>query len=1698
MKKTSIFVCSFILLIMTSASAVFSQNFWEQTNGPYGGSIKAFVINPTTQDIFAGTSNGGVFRSTNNGDSWTAVNTGLTRTNVTALAINPATRDIFAGTLGGGVFRSTNNGDSWTAVNIDLTDTFVYTLAINPATRDIFAGTHSGWVFRSTNNGDSWTAVNIGLTDTAVLALAINASGDIFAGAYFGVFRSTNNGDSWTAVNTGLTNTNVYALAINASGDIFAGTGGGVFRSTNNGESWTAVTNTGVYALAINASGDIFAGTGGVLRSTNNGDSWTAVNTGLTDTAVLALAINPATRDIFAGTLFGGVFRSTNNGDNWNAVNVGLTAIYVSALAINSSGHIFAGTSGGGVFRSTNNGDSWTAVNTGLTITDVRALAINPATRDIFAGASGGVVFRSTNNGDSWMMLNIIGSLGTPVYALAVNWSGHIFAGTFGGGVFRSTNNGDSWTAVNTGLPTHNTDVSDFGINASGHIFVGTFNVGVFRSTNNGDSWRAVNAGLTNTSVRALAINSGGHIFAGTFGGGMFRSTNNGDSWTAVNTGLTANAVFALAINASGHIFAGAQYDGVFRSTNSGDNWTAVNTGLTSTQVYVLAINSSGYIFAGTFGGGVFRSVQSTTSLLGTITGIITDANTNQPIQGASVSASGGYSDPDGTDVNGFYQIINVPEGSGYTVTASAPGYQTRQESNVTVTAGQTTTVNFALTPTRPDLTPIRRDGATHWRADLAFSPSSRGDDYVTISATIRNKGDAPATSIKVQIYDGNPSSGGALINSSGSNNPDTIAQIPANSSGAISVDWQPGTTGGKNGLFVVVDPQNVIAEADEGNNTAEYYRTPVILVPGIAGSPLYYSVDNELTSLEKSWILLPEGTILPNDPEFIDIFVALGESFLGLAEGLGFMNAGLTFLNLSTDGSSQFPIKPGPGNTGLQQETFGLPLAVGFQRLIGWMETDSYRLRDPILPASRKDNLFMFLYDWRVSNTLSAAQLGQYVSQVMEWTDSPVVNMVCHSMGGMVAKAAIENEQVSRENIEQLIFLGTPHLGAPKFFYVLETGDFISGLHKSLIKDVVENSPAGYQLLPSHEYFSTAPELKGLYDSYVKRIISTFISTFSLGKKLNEQEITQHIVDNHNQGLYSASRSFVSQINNVDFGTIAVTNIVGFGLGTPGVVKKVDFFWETDENLSGDGTVPLRSAERINQTKIEADYYIDQAEHEKLPSHFATEIILRDLLYWHRRTPLVTAPIYTANQLPTDLRQRYKFDFWDRLNKLKFKLIKPAFVAARPMKTKVSGETSVVQQGNSIIEVINSTGEVIRLGMDYSVQREIAGADLQIVTDVNDSLEITVVLPRDANYTVNHTVPEGKALTDIIVSTNVNAEESKRFDYNALNLYEGATTQFTLAPDFPDADISIDRNGDAIPDTLIAPTRVIQELTLNFEIIGWYLFSPPVNLSSAAVATVLENISDGIAYAWNGSSYFQPDTLRMGQGYWLPISTPTNPIFSGTPKDSIRLHLTPGWHLIGPLSKSVDFTNPQDTPDGSIIATFGWDPASGSYYPTTTLEPGKGYWIAVAQECDLTIGGSAPPAAAEAAKAMSWQAFADKFGATPPLPPSSVISDQFAANRPEDYGLSQNYPNPLRAAPFNPETVIEYQLPEASKVSLKIYDLVGREVRTLIDAEKPAGYHRVRWDGKNEHGQILPAGIYFVRMHAAEFTITRKITLLK
>jgi len=92
-----------------------------------------------------------------------------------------------------------------------------------------------------------------------------------------------------------------------------------------------------------------------------------------------------------------------------------------------------------------------------------------------------------------------------------------------------------------------------------------------------------------------------------------------------------------------------------------------------------------------------------------------------------------------------------------------------------------------------------------------------------------------------------------------------------------------------------------------------------------------------------------------------------------------------------------------------------------------------------------------------------------------------------------------------------------------------------------------------------------------------------------------------------------------------------------------------------------------------------------------------------------------------------------------------------------------------------------------------------------------------------------------------------------------------------------------------------------------------------------------------------------------------------------------------------------------------------------------------------------------------------------------------------------ENVVLHPNFPNP-----FNPVTTLRYDLPENSFVNITIYDMLGREVKTLVNTTQDAGYRSIIWDATNDYGKPVSAGIYLYQIQAGEYIRTKKMVLLK
>jgi len=310
-------------------------NWQAQNNGFPPIQINAFAV--IGDNLFAGT-DVGMYLSKDNGNSWKVINKGLQSSHINmsdpeVCSINALTirgNIILAASKNGeGVFRSSDNGNSWIAVSkgmeipkIELgprakkraerLEKQKNDKALSPANEfetpclryfdvkkfivnynAIFADC-DGLIFRSTNNGDVWNLVDQGLQDCTVNDLAIRGK-NILAGTSKGLYSSADNGDSWSLVVDSLLGTEILTLTVSGI-NILAGTSRGIFLSADNGRGWI-IANNSLWShkklMIIPCGANLFIKTETeVYISTDNGNNWQPFKTGLPDGEIYAIAAN--------------------------------------------------------------------------------------------------------------------------------------------------------------------------------------------------------------------------------------------------------------------------------------------------------------------------------------------------------------------------------------------------------------------------------------------------------------------------------------------------------------------------------------------------------------------------------------------------------------------------------------------------------------------------------------------------------------------------------------------------------------------------------------------------------------------------------------------------------------------------------------------------------------------------------------------------------------------------------------------------------------------------------------------------------------------------------------------------------------------------------------------------------------------------------------------------------------------------------------------------------------------------------------------------------------------------------------------------------------------------------------------------------------------------------------------------------------
>lgn len=615
------------LLCLACAAATSKAQQWIPLGGPEGGTVSALVYHPATDAVFSGTgwqtsyvltpNAGAVYRSLDHGITWQSVSADITAgaasmCRVRAMSVG-SSGEIIAGLDGGGVWRSTDAGDHWSALNAGLTRLFIRAL-VHDAGGARFAATDTAGVFTMPAAGGAWTPVNTGLTSLKLQCL-LSTPGYLLVGtADAGVFKRVGAG-AWQPSATGLPAAAVNRLLRTSAGVLYAATQAGLYSSSDDGALWTpvpgVVASVDIRSIAEVGSMLVAGGTFDMFRSVS-GQAWETVSSGFSGTGAVSLCADAAGR-VYCGSLDVGVFRSTDAAETWTKSNAGIRAMTIHRLVVARSGTILAGTRQSGLFRSSTAGAAWDEPD--LESRFIMALAQAPDGA-LYAGnytiTSGGVpdghAWRSDDDGSNWTSLDngltssmvsgfaFSGAPGEVWCSSAWNPGGVAFSGAFGA----------AWTRLG---PVQNIPAYCLLRMPSGDLYFGTEGQQVWKYQASTGQW--LPRGLNQSQQFALARDSLGNIYVGNDRNikGVYRSTDDGGSFLPLNS-FPGNEGYAIVVLPNDEIYAGTSLFGIQRSVDHGDSWQTFNSGMPTTACFALALGPDGYLYAGGAGGGVFRSAS--------------------------------------------------------------------------------------------------------------------------------------------------------------------------------------------------------------------------------------------------------------------------------------------------------------------------------------------------------------------------------------------------------------------------------------------------------------------------------------------------------------------------------------------------------------------------------------------------------------------------------------------------------------------------------------------------------------------------------------------------------------------------------------------------------------------------------------------------------------------------------------------------------------------------------------------------------------------------------------------------------------------------------------------------------------------------------------------------------------------------------
>jgi photosystem II stability/assembly factor-like uncharacterized protein len=651
---------------ITSANWSFIGPHVIPSSGGGSGRINCMIISPAdTNTIWVGAACGGLWKTTDGGNTWTTNTDLLPSLSISDIVIDPtnpsimylATGDKYGiyyqyevwGHYSAGVLKSTDGGATWfqTGLNYTLENNTIIQRLIHDSTspNTLYAATNVG-IYKTTDGGANWTNIRAGKYYDIEFKPDNHAI--VYASDSIGFLRSTNSGGSFNYI-AGINATGRSTIAVTPANPnvVYVWAVGGGFNYSNNaGVSFTPRANPssqagpyGYYDYVLDVSpvneNILFAGGLETARSTNGGTSWTTVSdwsnysaTNYVHADNHDLKFMPGSSTIIFSANDGGLFKSTNQGNTWTDLSGGIDIkqyyrITCSAL---TPYLMFAGAQDNGT-------DKITGLNTAEQVmgADGEDCLIDYTDDNIvFASSQGGNFYKSTDGGNSFYGINI-GSGGDWTTPIIMDANNHNIMYSGYQSIYKSTDNGENWNVLPGSFD--GTDFYSLEISNSNSqvIYAATFG-NIYRTTNGGNTWTNITGSLPvgGAAISGIAINGSDPniawvTFSGFYSGQkVYMTVNGGSSWTNISGTLPNIPVNCVEYqNGSNDIVYIGTDLGMFYMDATMNDWVSYNTDLPNVIINDLEITYAiSKIRAGTFGRGIWESDLQSSTLMALDAGV--------------------------------------------------------------------------------------------------------------------------------------------------------------------------------------------------------------------------------------------------------------------------------------------------------------------------------------------------------------------------------------------------------------------------------------------------------------------------------------------------------------------------------------------------------------------------------------------------------------------------------------------------------------------------------------------------------------------------------------------------------------------------------------------------------------------------------------------------------------------------------------------------------------------------------------------------------------------------------------------------------------------------------------------------------------------------------------------------------------------